>query len=436
MTKGADTYHMTQEHTQREPTHTPSSNSWSGDSYEVVSATLSGVRNRHALKALLERTDLQEGQFLDLKRKTWGRTDEIAKDACAMAFHGGFIIVGVDENDLSADFAVRLEGEPERIEQAIVDIVSPALHFVLRTVALDDERGFIILQIPPSPSGIHRANNKVPYRKGRVTTYLNDAQAKLLSDSRTLGQSEVEKLLEAGFTGKTQNGLTELIVAGSPILSAGRSFVHQLQDDPNIYTNNGFFDTVLRASCNEVLERFDHPDLGMMPFYPLVDQSESGPEVKRAPWRDGLSLRIGESGKDIDQQLGEIASNGTFRLAISGPSLAESQRFDESIFLLACHVALCLARNLHSASGQHNPWAIGMTVKQLGRRKPLVRTTQSGQPSEGFSASGTFEPRELLSSTELSSISHERFANMMLGDFLHRLGRKQFWNARGLINAS
>lgn len=134
--------------------------------------------------------DLEETHTLEFKSETGTNTKEIAKDICAMTIDGGVIIYGIAEDDGHRPVSkpIQLSGQPERIDQIALSGIHepPTITVTPVRTNKDQDRGYLVVNIPPSPRAPHmvtaRGDNRY-YGRGDKSV-------------RRLGQSEVERLYQ------------------------------------------------------------------------------------------------------------------------------------------------------------------------------------------------------------------------------------------------
>lgn len=104
---------------------------------------------------------LDERHDFDAKRQLPSSGKELAKDIAAMTTDGGSLVYGVGED---ADerprvlAPIELVGAAERIDQIVQHSISgsPRVDFVHLRLPEDDQRGYLIVLIPPSPEAPHQ----------------------------------------------------------------------------------------------------------------------------------------------------------------------------------------------------------------------------------------------------------------------------------------
>ncbi|HMG42732.1 MAG TPA: ATP-binding protein [Acidimicrobiales bacterium] len=141
-----------------------------------------------------------ETEWFDAKRDPYGNSDaqkrELASDVAAFANRqGGLIIVGLEEDGsgiiteltplAEADFA----GEELRMTQIISSLVAPVPTFTVSRIASPDDKGYLILSMPPSVRrphcvAVNAETVRYPLREGTHKRYLTESEIADLYRSR------------------------------------------------------------------------------------------------------------------------------------------------------------------------------------------------------------------------------------------------------------
>ncbi|MGC5173271.1 helix-turn-helix domain-containing protein [Microbacterium sp. DT81.1] len=140
---------------------------------------------------------LSETKYLDAKRES-GDTNsaraETAKDMASFALDGGSLIIGVEEDKKTGAFSLApqpLAGLPEKLEQIAANRIDPPLFIRVTEIASasDPSRGYVLVEIPPSPTAPHMVDSRYFARGDRTTRKLTDAEVVRFHSQRH-GQEE------------------------------------------------------------------------------------------------------------------------------------------------------------------------------------------------------------------------------------------------------
>lgn len=126
------------------------------------------------LQALVEE-GIPEGRQLEFKRDHYGRKDEdrreFAADVSAMANAvGGYLVIGVDErNGIASDVSGVATPDPDGLVRAVSDTIRtsfepPILEFRVKWIAIEGERGVLVIKMARSWSAPHRVTVAKDYR--------------------------------------------------------------------------------------------------------------------------------------------------------------------------------------------------------------------------------------------------------------------------------
>jgi hypothetical protein len=104
---------------------------------------------------------LDESHDFDAKRQLPESGKEIAKDVAAMTTDGGMLVYGVAEDDDRRPRVltpIELAGAAERIDQIVQHSISgsPRVEFLHLRLASEDNRGYLLVLVPPSPEAPHQ----------------------------------------------------------------------------------------------------------------------------------------------------------------------------------------------------------------------------------------------------------------------------------------
>ncbi len=150
--------------------------------------------------SVVQSGSLQETATFDAKRQISSNSAEIAKDIAAMTNDGGVIIYGIGEDAqqrLTALSPVELAGQSERINQIARTAISepPFLRVHPIETANDRNKGYLVIEIPPSPRAPHMVTvGKADRYYGRTSagnTHLTEGEVARLYARRQ--QTEVDR---------------------------------------------------------------------------------------------------------------------------------------------------------------------------------------------------------------------------------------------------
>lgn len=148
--------------------------------------------------------NLSESAWIDVKAEV-GDTDssrkETAKDLASFAIGGGALLVGVHEDKERRQFKlapIGLAGEVERIEQIAAMRVDPPLFVRVREIptSADPDRGYLWVDVPPSPQSPHMVNGIYYARGERTTRRLTDAEVDTLHRTRSQREALADRALD------------------------------------------------------------------------------------------------------------------------------------------------------------------------------------------------------------------------------------------------
>ncbi|WP_081598410.1 AlbA family DNA-binding domain-containing protein [Rhizobium tropici] len=122
------------------------------------------------LQALVEE-GIPEGRQLEFKRDHYGRKDEdrreFAADVSAMANAvGGYLVIGLDErNGIASDVSGVATPDPDGLVRAVSDTIRtsfepPILEFRVKWIAIEGERGVLVIKMARSWSAPPRVNRR------------------------------------------------------------------------------------------------------------------------------------------------------------------------------------------------------------------------------------------------------------------------------------
>ncbi len=147
---------------------------------------------------------LEETHYLELKRELAPGKQSNHTLACALAalaVDGGTLLVGIEE-DMSAG-TLRLTPQPldglrERVESVAGSVPDPALLVVSHAIPSRDDAtvGYLVVQVPPSPTAPHMVDGRYPGRGDTQKRDLSDVEVRRLHQRRRLLEDDALELLE------------------------------------------------------------------------------------------------------------------------------------------------------------------------------------------------------------------------------------------------
>lgn len=300
----------------------------------------------------------------------------LAEELASLAVDGGLLVVGVvdpkhrkDPTDpASALHPVALEGEPERIEQIAAMRCDPPLFVRTRPIptASDPSRGFLVVDVPPSPVAPHMVGGRYVGRGDTAKRRLTDSEVVRLHERRrTLDQDASEALrVYVDRDPVTTAGLPQhaghLFFIAEP--RGGRpDMFHEIATDGSGWQQWLMTFALKRAN--------DDPRFGAH-FVPDLD---SATKATRRP--DGWALMshydVGVAGNDpLDESRlieVELTSDGAVRLFCGRGTamVGDSSVVIEHLVAGLAYRVVCLAADVSAATGYLGEWALGAAATQM-----------------------------------------------------------------------
>lgn len=147
---------------------------------------------------------VEETHHLELKatipRPSKASNKELARDLAQFSIDGGNLLVGITEQEGPPQLTpVALAGLCERIEQVASMTVDPPLFVNCREIRADADAttGYILVQVPPSPTAPHMVDGVYYGRGDKTRTRLSDAEVERHHRARTNSAKNVSELLDA-----------------------------------------------------------------------------------------------------------------------------------------------------------------------------------------------------------------------------------------------
>lgn len=157
------------------------------------------------LRALLDRSALEESAVLELKREVGSRSLEVAKDIAAMANDGGVILYGVAEDDHGQPGSLSpfpLAGAAARIDAIVSTAISEPPLLEIKTIPSESEEGagYLVVVVPPSIRAPHmvvvKGHNRFYGRSAKGNVPLTEGDVARLYQRRQQAETDAEQLLE------------------------------------------------------------------------------------------------------------------------------------------------------------------------------------------------------------------------------------------------
>lgn len=172
---------------------------------------------------------LRESAYLDVKESVGASPSarrEVAKDMASFAIDGGQILVGVGEQKEEGTFfaaPMRLAGEVERLEQIAANRIDPPLDVRVREVrsAQSEGCGYLLVDVPSSPSAPHMVDGVYYARGERTTRRLTDAEVARLHaarrDQRQVAEDALDQALALDPVPPSQSKRGHLFLVAQPL---------------------------------------------------------------------------------------------------------------------------------------------------------------------------------------------------------------------------
>lgn len=309
---------------------------------------------------------LAESHYLDFKREQLfndSAKKNLAVDVAALAVDGGTLIIGVTEDTSPPSLsAVDLNGLPERV--ASIASMRPDPAVPVKTVSIptasDPDRGYLLIQVPPSPLAPHMVDGRYYGRADRTNRAWSDAEVRRLHTQQIANQRdiiadarELLKTLSEGRIGATPMMLLVAKPMGGrhdgplvPLMNMGdselRSTVLELVRAAVVAEHQGF------APSFQNLTRVVRRAGGVAATTRLEDE-------EFLPSDSSAELRLNETGTII---LGS-------RRTVLVPDPADSRQVFEALIIGHTDLLVRLAPLLSTRYGFAGVWRFGLIVTGL-----------------------------------------------------------------------
>ena len=309
---------------------------------------------------------LEERQKVELKREIAagpGPNEELAKDLASLAVDGGLFVVGVDEKAGFGLTPVDLTGLPERIEQVARSRIDEPLYVTFVSFpAAESGKGYLIVQVPPSPRAPHMVSHRY-WGRGDKTKYpLSDAEVERLMALRTRWAEDAELQLNRW-------------VARDPVPVDARQTAHLYLVAAPVPLREGAMLRLLGGTewterFRDLVTRTRRPGSAFWPDYP-----ENLSNFHRRPdgwafsnWALTPDRRLEERANDDRLMELEITEEGIVRL-LAGRATARSESgkrwIIDSMILGLTYRTVTLAASISSQARLVGSWDIGVAVMGL-----------------------------------------------------------------------
>lgn len=161
-------------------------------------------RNEGDIAEVIEAGLLRETHYLDVKREvgdTPGARKESARDLASFALHGGALLIGVAEDKEQRTWSlapIALDTQAERLENIATLLVDRPLFIRVADIptADDPSKGYLLVDIPPSPRAPHMVDGTYYGRGDRTRIRLSDAEVVLHHARRESAEVIAGQLLD------------------------------------------------------------------------------------------------------------------------------------------------------------------------------------------------------------------------------------------------
>jgi hypothetical protein len=414
------------------------------------------AETRNALSALVSEADvkgaidagaLRESHHLDLKREPWpSANDEMLKDIGAMAFDGGFLVVGVDEGPPVDVSAFPLKGVRERIVQASQKLSPPLKISTSEIPSKTVGNGFVIVDVPPSLALIHYLNSgRVPWREDTTTRWLTAGEVQSLDARRAEAEDDVRDLLHQMVrppnpSTVAQDGVSMTVrLIARPVFPTRRLLTGYLQDDPHNLTSTGYLWRVLLAA--KQAERLAQDNIGASDQMSFGALFEGTPHL--APTESGVAIESGNALAGLVRA--DIEADATTSIFVE--NIGEIIRYDDGAavgtfndraLILLLRQLTRTVRQIIADTGYRGPWWFGISTNGFQRATahsrqhsvtdPLRRTNPVGVP-----VTHNDYQRVVTVSTTRVEEDAGALTEELIGDLLHQFGCKPRWKSGGYL---
>lgn len=314
---------------------------------------------------------LAETHYLDVKREVGATTrgrKELARDLASFAIDGGALLVGVAE-DQQQTWSLHpgpLAGQAERIEQVAHAVVDPPLFVTVRLIETEDDpaRGYMVVEVPPSPSPPHMVDGVYYGRGDRVRVRLTDAEVTRQHAARQSVEDLGRRLL-AGEEARDhvpaeERQVGRLYLIAQPVGAPRRLALSMLGD--GYHGMIGFVQAAERGLPYEV-QRCEPTPQSLAQY---VRRADRGALVSNAAGGAGRTLDPAFGGEEDLADL-EVLEDGGLRMLL-GPITWESRgvrRIDDALAAAYCRRLVHWSATMAEQTGFRGRWVLGVLAVRL-----------------------------------------------------------------------
>lgn len=378
--------------------------------------------------------DLHEHHGLDVKREIGDSNSprrETARDLASFAIDGGALLIGVDEDKQSKTFSpapLALANEPERIEQIAATRVDPPLFVQVREIPCEnkDGRGYLWVDIPPSPQAPHMVGGEYWGRIERTKGRLTDAQVVRLHSQRRPVHAQVMEYVDEEIHRDPTNALTategHLYLVAWPMSAQPEAALPVLRDREMMTIHR------LINSAEAELSSALRP-LAPSPTYATLFRARSEGLAMTSLAGEGSARSLGET-KERGMVDFEFREDGGIRVLVGRMTGTEgsTRSIYDGMALAYAHRVIRWAREYGSAFGYNGQWAFGLAAGGLKDLASSVFQRYSVLARPTFYDADWFRSSTVATSQELDAQPWE-VAGRLVGKLLRGLTTDRFYQS-------
>jgi len=415
--------------------------------YAETRAALSALVVETDVKAAIDAGALRESHHLDLKRDPWpAANDEMLKDIGAMAFDGGFLVVGVDEGPPVDVSPFPLKGVRERIVQASQKL-SPPLKISTTGIPSDTVgNGYVIVDVPPSPALIHYLNSgRAPWREDTTTRWLTAGEARSLDAQKAEAEDAVRDLLrqmvrppDPSMVAQDGVQMTVRLIA-RPLFPTRRPLTGQLQDDPANLTSTGYLWRVLLAA--KQAERLAQNDIGASDELSVGALFQGTQHL--APTESGVVMESGNAFAGLVRAAIEADATTSIFVENIGEVIAFHDgtavaAYNDRALILLLRQLTRAVRQIIEDTAYRGPWWFGINTNGFQRARAHSRQHSVSDPLRRSNPVGvpiTHNEYERVATVSTTTVEEDAgsLTEELVGDLFHQFGCKPRWKSGGFL---